>query len=150
MDSALSMFLAMALALAAPAGHAQEPEYFSHGMPDAGPTEVYLQYARAIHAADSPEAIFPYSPQPAAQVRASLAGMTPDQVEQALGFMRSLVPVQPEVLSETVDGDTATLEVRGALPGMLDGEPSPHRGTVTLVRVGGEWKISNQSFEEEG
>ena len=38
--------------------------------------------------------------------------------------------------------------VFGELPGMLDGEPSPHHGVVTLVRRGGEWKISNQAFED--
>lgn len=148
MERAFPMLLAMVLALAAGAVHAQETGYIGHGMADASPTEVYLEYARVIHAADSPQAIFPFSPQPAAEVRAALAAMTPEQAAQALGFMQAMVPLQPEVLVETVEGDTATLEVFGELPGMLDGEPSPHHGVVTLVRRGGEWKISNQAFED--
>src|SRR5690606_33020297 len=128
--------------------NAQEPGYLGRGMAVASPPEVFLEYARVIHAADSPQAIFPFSPQPAAEVRAALAAMTPEQAAQALGFMQAMVPLQPEVLVETVEGDTATLEVFGELPGMLDGEPSPHHGVVTLVRRGGEWKISNQAFED--
>src|SRR5690606_26783882 len=101
----------------------------------------YLEYARVIHASDSAEAIMPFSPQPAAQVKASLAQMTPEQLAQALAFLRALVPLHPEVLDETVDGDTATLQVRGDLPGMIDGELEPNRGTVILLRRGGEWKV---------
>ena len=137
------------LAMLAFAGRAAEPEYASHGMAGASPSEVYLEYARVIHAADSAEAILPFSPQPVAQARASMAGMSPDQMQQALAFMRSLVPLHPEVLEEIVDGETATLQVRGDLPGMIGGELEPNRGTVTLVLRGGEWKISDQSFEQE-
>lgn len=140
---ALAMFT-----LAAGSAWAGEATYASHGMTDATPSQVYLRYAEVVAAADSVEDILPFSPFPEARNRKDFEAMSLEQRRQALGFIKAMALVDADVLSEQVDGDTATLEVRGQSLGMLSGELEPTWGTITLVRKAGEWKITNRAFRD--
>lgn len=128
---------------------ADESVYASHGMPEATPSEVYLRYVEIVGDADSVEDILPFSPFPIAKNQKDLEAMPLEQRKKALGFIKGMMSLaDAQVLSEQVDGDTATLEVRGQSPGLLSGELEPTWGTITLVRKAGEWKVSNQAFRE--
>lgn len=141
---ALAMFI-----LAAGSAWADDAVYASHGMADATPAQVYLRYVEVAAAADSVEDILPFSPFTEAKNRKDLEAMPLAQRKQALGFIKAMALVDAEVLSEQVDGDTATLEVRGQSPGMLSGELEPTWGTISLVRKAGEWKITNRAFRDK-
>lgn len=56
-------------------------------------------------------------------------------------------PSQLEVRSETIDGDQATLEVRGYFAEVDDGEPGWSTGSITLAMEGGRWKVEDESWD---
>jgi hypothetical protein len=144
----MGLVLGLLLAGAAHGAMAAEPEYAAHGLAGATPTRVYLRYVEVLRGADAVEDIMPFSPFPAAQNQRDLAAMPPEQRRQALAFIKGLAPDALEVLGETVDGDQASVAVRGQFPGMLSGQPETSWGEITLVRRAGEWKVSNQAFRD--
>jgi hypothetical protein len=60
-----------------------------------------------------------------------------------------LLPSQVEVLDETVNGDQATLKVRGYHDRSYMGGPGWRRGDVLLARVEGEWKVDMEEWNAE-
>lgn len=55
-----------------------------------------------------------------------------------------------EILNETVNGNRATLEVRGYDETPMMGEPGWRQGTISLVKEAGEWKVGNESWGMPG
>lgn len=122
--------------------------YVSHGMSDASPSEVYLAYLEVTAELDSPQQVIPFSPHPRAELQAELAQMSEQDKAKTVAFIRSMAATDVEILDEQIDGDTATLEVRGQTRSLFTGEIEPSWGTVTLVRRGSEWKVKHEAWRD--
>jgi hypothetical protein len=55
-------------------------------------------------------------------------------------------PTRLEVRRETIEGEKATLDVRGYFDGVEGDEPAWSSGTITLAREGGRWKVASESW----
>lgn len=75
-------------------------------------------------------------------------------VESRLGMygmvMQGALPSEFEILNETIDGDRATLRVRGYFEEPVMGDPGWTRGEIMLARQDGEWRIVKESWSDDG
>lgn len=125
-------------------------QYASNGMGGASPAAVYLHYIKVLKNAKSLKELFQFSPNPDAQNKQDLANLSPEQRKQGLAAIRvaSLDPEGAKVVSESIDGDTATLEASGVALNPMSGKREPVWGTVEMVRREGEWKIVNRDLRD--
>lgn len=56
-------------------------------------------------------------------------------------------PARLEVRREAIEGDQATLDVRGFFDKVDHGGPGWSTGTITLAREGGRWKVADETWD---
>jgi len=105
---------------------------------------AYLAWVKAVKAGDI-EAWKKTVPAEASQqieAQAKEMNKTPKDVLEFLGAMS---PDQSKITGLKVDGNNATLSVKG----ITKGEPKPSYGKVQLVLEGGAWKVGKQSWSDK-
>ena len=116
---------------AAPARSITEGKPLPRGGGDAG--AAYLAYTKAFRKGD--EALMK-----SLMTTAAAKGL--DQMAGVLPVARALLPLNIEVTSGTIRGDTATLNLKGT-PTAPGGGAS---GTATMINEGGHWKFAAQDW----
>ena len=108
-------------------------------LPEGGgePGRVYLAYKSAFRKGEIAEMKKFITREAAAQI---------DRARDFLAMGRALLPVNIHVVSGSVSGSSATLQV-GGTP-VVKGQGSS--GTVTLVKEGTEWKVSGENWPAGG
>ncbi|MBI3928156.1 MAG: hypothetical protein HY319_21615 [Armatimonadetes bacterium] len=109
---------------------------------EADPAAFYLKFHDVLQKAQRLDEIRPYFTE---QV---LQEWSEEEVEDAEGLnqLRRLVPRELELVSQAIDGKTATLTWRGAIKDPDNGEVLQSTGIVSLVQVGGQWRIDNATW----
>lgn len=110
------------------------------------PTQAYLKYRTAFATADKVEALQPMF---CKKVNEEIDQTPPDMKPQMFGFMKATAPATVQVLSEAVDGDTATLKLSGKTEPSGPNVSEHTVGKVTLVKEGGAWKIGKEAWDSK-
>jgi len=105
-------------------------------------TQFYMEYRKAFDAAKKVEDLFPYmAAKTKAEVNSTPAKERADMFE-LIKMMGTVTNVK--VTKETRAGEGATLNVDA-----LDSEKKATKGTITLVREGGAWKLAGESWSNQ-
>jgi hypothetical protein len=110
------------------------------------PKETYLKYRATLAAADKVEAIQPMC---CKKVNEEIDQTPADMKPKMFEFIKATAPLSVEVLSEAVDGDTATLNLSGKTEPAASNVSERTLGKVTLVKEDGMWKIGKESWNSK-
>lgn len=107
--------------------------------PAATASEFYLQYRDAFEKAKSIEDLYPFV---TTEMRTKMEETPADEREMMFEMMQMMGKMTDmKVVKESQAGDTYTLEVTGN-----DMEKSPMKGTITIKKEGGEWRLERESW----
>jgi hypothetical protein len=109
------------------------------------PAGAYLGYSRAVERATDAAELVPYF----AEHRRRELDAAKARGADLLANMRASALAHAEVAAQRVDGDTATLEVRGVKRNPRTGRMVRISGTVELVREGPVWRISRMRHHRD-
>jgi hypothetical protein len=124
---------AMACAVGAAAVHAQKPGQTA--------SEFYLAYSAAMAKAKTIDELLPYmSKQRVDQVK----GTPADERAMMFDMVKEMGAKNVKVVKETPSAAGATLETTGT-----DGAGGAMKGTITLVKEAGAWKIDKESWSNK-
>ncbi len=98
-----------------------------------GPARDYMTYLKALDKRDG-AAIRKMADVP--------PGTSDKELKEQMDMMAAMTPSDQEIVSVTVDKDTAVLKVTGKLEGQKQ------YGTVRMRENGGRWKITNEEWSE--
>jgi hypothetical protein len=105
-----------------------------------GPAEAYLAAAAAVRRARGFDPILPYL---SAQYRSDIEGQDVEGRKSFFGYFKdSLSQTELVILKETIDGDTAMLEVTGK-----DAAGRSILGEIQMVREDGGWRLDDYAWE---
>lgn len=116
---------------------------------EAGPKEVYLKYKTAMDSASKIEDLSQFL---AKHVNDEIAKTPADMKPMMFGFMKESAPHAVQIISETVDGNSATLTLTGKTePDKINGEKVKEqtKGSCKLVKEAGAWKIDKESWDSK-
>lgn len=107
-----------------------------------GASQRYLEYKAAVDKSSSIDDLVPFMTAERARFTAQAP---PSTQEQAWGSLKSVSGLlsRVTVVKETVQGDTARLQVR-AIDAPGGGKPTS--GTVDMVREDGQWKVRQETW----
>lgn len=125
----------------APAPKAEpEPEPLDPAKLDAkGPARVYLAFLAGLDKAKTLDAVLPFYVK---EVRAPNAKAPAKEKAATLEFMKKNTPKDVKVLRENIEGDKATVLVKG------DSNGGAVKGKALLVREGGKWLFESHEWDE--
>ncbi len=103
------------------------------------PTEFFLRFESVWDKAESVDELAPLM---ARETREQIAETPPEMRKEMFAFMTELRAKQVQVISESREGDTATLAAKG-----VDAEGDEVRGTILLAIEDGEWRLAKQSWK---
>jgi hypothetical protein len=113
---------------------------------ETSPTQAYLELHKKELAAKSYSDLVPL------HSKSSLANdkMSKEEQEQMFPLFKSLLVKDVTVTKEIVNGDSATLEVKGAPEkGLKPGDTETIVGTILLSREDGEWKLDKEKWNSK-
>jgi hypothetical protein len=104
-------------------------------------TQFYMGYLAALGKAKSVDDLLPFmSKTRVDQVKAE----KPDDRAMMFDMIKEFAPKDVKVVKETPSASGATLEATGS-----DGAGGTTRGTITLVKEGGAWKVDRESWSNK-
>lgn len=115
---------------------------FSHGMRDASPGDVYLRLNSVIAGMDSLRDVLPYAAFDLRDLHRRWSSYSDSERVRLLQKVKGYVLQEPRVVGENIDGDRATIVVRGWIRGP-SGETEEIRGVVQMGILAGEWKTAD-------
>lgn len=111
------------------------------------PKETYFKYRAALSAASKIDDVSSFlCKRVNEEIQKTPAPMKP----MMFGLMKEITPKKVDVVSDVVNGDNATLTLTGKDELLAKVDPNAKevsKGTVTLVKENGIWKIDKESWE---
>lgn len=104
-------------------------------------TQFYMRYLAAFTKATKFDDILPFMS--AERVKEANA-MPAEQRADMLEFVKMMAPTNVKITNEKAAGAGATLTATA-----VDSDKSPQYGTIDLVKEGGAWKISKESWTNQ-
>ncbi len=108
----------------------------------ASPTEVYALYIVAQRAGDV-EGMAEYVIK---AKKDQLQAMPEAQKKGIADMMKMMAPVEYTVITEDIQGDTATLTLQAKAKD-FSGQVSEQSGTLSFVKEGGVWKLAREKWK---
>lgn len=103
-------------------------------------TEFYLGYLAALGKAKSVDELLPFMARKRVdQIKAE----KPDDRAMMFDMIKEFAPKNVKVVKETPSAGGATLEATG------DGSGGTTKGTITLVKEAGAWKVDRESWSNK-
>jgi len=113
------------------------------------PTATYLKYRTALASATKIEELSSFL---AKQVNDEIKQTPAEMKPMMFGLMKETTPQQVKVLSEDIQGDNANIALSSEAPAAI-GQSSIAaeitKGSVTLTKEDGEWKIKKESWDSK-
>jgi hypothetical protein len=104
-------------------------------------TQFYMGYLAALGKAKSVDDLLPFmSKKRVDQIKAE----KPDDRAMMFDMIKEFAPKDVKVVKETPSAAGATLEATGS-----DGSGGTTKGTITLVKEGGAWKVEQESWSNK-
>jgi len=105
-------------------------------------TQFYMEYRKAFDAAKKVEDLFPYM---AAKTKAEVNSTPAKERAEMFELIKMMGTVtNVKVTKETRAGEGATLNVDA-----MDSDKKATKGTITLVREAGAWKLAGESWSNQ-
>ncbi len=132
-----------------PAGEMSKSDMPAGEMPEAAaapagemPQDVYGLYIVAMRAGDLDKMAAYVTKEKMDQLQA----MPDEQKKQIAEMMKMMAPVEYAVITEDIQGDTATLTLTGQATDFAGGL-NDQKGTATFVKEDGVWKLVSDSWQ---
>jgi len=101
------------------------------------PGAAFVAWCDAVHAGDMARLKALMSPEQAAMLESE----NEEQIKEDLEFMKMMTPTEVEFLGGSSDGETAILDVKGAMDGQAV------RGEITMEFTDGRWVTTDAAWE---